>query len=265
MKIFQLKVKISSQTRVKNNYWHCEFSAAQIAKIALPGQFINIRVNALCEPLLRRPISIHGVSGSKIKIFYEVVGQATEILAQKKSGDCLDIIGPLGNGFYHAPRTTHHAPILVAGGMGAAPLIFLAEKLAEVQSPKSKVQTMVLVGARTKEQLLCVNDFKKLGCDVKVATDDGSAGFRGRVSDLLKNLPCTLHPAPCTIYACGPKPMLKAIADISRERGIPTQLSLEEHMACGIGACLGCAVKTKNGFKRVCQEGPVFYAQDLIW
>lgn len=259
MKNFQVKAKIISQTKIKGDYWHCELNVPQVAKNSLPGQFINIRVSDNFDPLLRRPISIHGISGTKIKIFYEVVGKATRVLSERKAGESLDIIGPLGNGFeLGRPKTEDRRPILVAGGMGVAPLMFLAEKLKQ-----SSVQ--VLIGARSKEALLCVNDFKKLGCDVKIATDDGSAGFKGRVSDLLKDLLSTLHPAPCTLYACGPKPMLKAVADIANAQRIPAQLSLEEHMSCGFGACLGCVVKTQDGFKRVCQEGPVFLAQDLIW
>jgi len=259
MKNFQVKAKIISQTNVKSNYWHCELDAPQVAKNALPGQFINIRVSDNFDPLLRRPISIHGVSGTKVKIFYEVVGKATEILAQRKKGELLDIIGPLGNGFdLGKPKTENRKPILVAGGMGVAPLMFLVENLK-----KSSFQ--ILIGARTKSGLLCVSDFKKLGGDVKIATDDGSAGFKGRVSELLEQQLSAMNHELATIYACGPKPMLKAVADISNERGLSAQLSLEEHMSCGIGACLGCVVKTKDGLKRVCKEGPVFLAKDLAW
>ncbi|MCX5695921.1 MAG: dihydroorotate dehydrogenase electron transfer subunit [Candidatus Omnitrophica bacterium] len=254
MKNFQLKAKILAQTKIKDNYWHCEFSAPQIAKNALPGQFINIRVSANFDPLLRRPISLHGVSAAKVKIVYEVVGKATEILVRKKKGEFLDIIGPLGNGFdLGMQKAEGRRQILVAGGMGVAPLMFLAEKL--------KVPSLVLIGAKTKKDLLCVQEFKKLGCSVKISTDDGSLGFKGRVTELLRN---NLTKS-CALYACGLKPMLKVISDIANEYNIPAQVSLEEHMSCGIGACLGCVVKTKEGLKRVCQEGPVFKAQDLIW
>ena len=189
MKNFQLQAKILSQTKIKDNYWYCELSAPQVAKNALPGQFINIRVSDNFDPLLRRPISIYGVSGAKIKIFYEVVGKATEILAQKKKGEFLDIVGPLGNGFnYLAPGTHHLAPILVAGGMGVAPLVFLAEKL-------KSTKPLVLIGARIKKEILCAREFKALGCEVKIATDDGSRGFKGKVTDLLKH-----HLSPITYH-----------------------------------------------------------------
>ncbi|MFA4989593.1 MAG: dihydroorotate dehydrogenase electron transfer subunit [Candidatus Omnitrophota bacterium] len=266
MKNFQWKAKILAQTKIKDNYWRCELRAPCVAKNALPGQFINIRVNTNLDPLLRRPLSIHGVSATKIKIFYAVVGKATEILARKKSGESLDIIGPLGTGFdYAACSLQPAAPLLVAGGMGVAPLIFLAEKLAQAKSQKPKAKTTVLIGAKTKERLLCAQEFKRLGCDVKIATDDGSSGFKGRVSDLLKCFLLASGLRPQIIYACGPKLMLKAVTNISNACGISAQLSLEEHMSCGIGACLGCVVRTKNGLKRVCKEGPVFLAKDLIW
>jgi len=267
MKNFQVKAKILSQNKIKDGYWHCELNAPEVAKHALPGQFINIRVSDNYDPLLRRPISLHGASATNIKIFYEVVGKATEILAQKKKGELLDIIGPLGNGFdFGREKGKEKRQILVAGGMGVAPLMFLAEKLTENRRQKTEDRIMVLIGARREKELLCVNDFKRLGCEVKVATDDGSQGFHGRVTDMLEHfLSSVLCPLSSSIYACGPKPMLKAVANIANERGLPAQLSLEEHMSCGIGACLGCAVKTKEGLKRVCKEGPVFSAQDLIW
>ncbi|MEI6832168.1 MAG: dihydroorotate dehydrogenase electron transfer subunit [Candidatus Omnitrophota bacterium] len=257
MKNFQLKAKILSQTKIKDNYWYCELSALQAAKIAQPGQFINIRVNDNFDPLLRRPISIHGVSGEKIKIFYCVVGRATEILAQRKKGEYLDIIGPLGNGFnYRGGAKSKEQTILVAGGMGVAPLVFLAQKIIASK-------TLVLIGAKTKKQILCAEEFKKLGCQVKFSTDDGSLGFSGKITDLLKTV--LTQGISSRIFACGPAPMLKAVTRIACENNIDSQLSLEEHMACGIGACLGCVVSTKSGYKRVCKDGPVFSGRELIW
>jgi dihydroorotate dehydrogenase electron transfer subunit len=151
--------------------------------------------------------------------------------------------------------------------MGVAPLIFLAEKLTERKTQNSKHKTLVLIGAKTKKQILCEKEFKELGCDVKIATDDGSMGFQGKVTALLKKvLPGTRYLVPgTTIYACGPKPMLKEISRFSQRYDIPAQLSLDEHMACGIGVCLGCVVKTKAGFQRVCKDGPVFKAEEIIW
>ncbi len=258
MAIAQIKTKIAVHKKIKGNYWHLEFESAVIAKNAQPGQFVNIKVSDGLEPLLRRPISIHKVKGNKISILYEVVGAGTKILSQKKPGEFLDIIGPLGNGFDYkrVVKTKKGKNILVAGGMGLAPLVFLAEK---IESSKP----LVLIGAKTKEQILCAQEFKNLDCTVKIATDDGSLGFKGKVTDLLKNV--LEQTQPQDLFCCGPHLMLKAISEIAHENKINAQLSLEEHMACGIGACLGCAVSTKAGYKSVCKDGPVFCAKELTW
>ncbi len=253
----QIKTKIITNRRLKANYWHLEFESGLIARSARPGQFVNIRVNDLLEPLLRRPLSIHGVKGARVKVIYEVLGKGTQALSQRKSGEFLDIIGPLGNGFdYPSAAKSKGKYILVAGGMGVAPLLFLAEKL-------KTLKPLVLIGARAKELIICTPEFKALGAEIKLATDDGSAGFNGRVTQLLEiELKQT---RAAVIFACGPHPMLKAAAQIAASSQLPAQLSLEAHMACGIGACLGCVVSTKDGYKSVCKDGPVFSGQDLIW
>jgi len=260
-RVFQAKAKIVYSKRIKDNYFKSILSSPRIALGALPGQFVNIKVNSCQEPLLRRPFSIHRVSGSNIEILYEVLGKGTQILAQKKPGEYLDIIGPLGNGFDALCAKRSTLSILVAGGMGVAPLVFLAERMISHKFS-------VLIGAKTKNQILCEKEFKKLGCDVKIATDDGSMGFQGKVTDLLKEAllkNSRTQELKNSIYACGPRPMLKEIANISQKYNIPAQISLEEHMACGIGACLGCVVNTKNGYQRVCKEGPVFAADKIVW
>jgi dihydroorotate dehydrogenase electron transfer subunit len=294
--MIQTRVKLIKNIEVSAGYCKIILSCPGLARLAKPGQFIEIKVTDNHECLLRRPFSIHRAYGSNIEILFEIIGKGTEFLSQKKRGESLDIIGPLGNGFkMGAPehpfdfaqgrqgtlpaRQAGRAPVLVAGGMGVAPLVFLAEKLAEVKSQKSKVKNIVLIGAKTKNQILCEKEFKKLGCEIKISTDDGSRGFKGKVTELLKHLPSTIPACPClagrraadrdyrlsTIYACGPKPMLKEISVFSKKYNIPAQISLEEHMACGFGACLGCVVNTIEGYKRVCKEGPVFGAREIIW
>jgi len=258
-----IKAKIIANNKVGGNYFLCSILSEEIASKADCGQFIEIDVSGNPVPLLRRPLSIHRVrQGKLIDVLYEVVGEGTACLSDRRPGERLDIIGPLGTGFnYHLPFTNYHLPVLIAGGMGTAPLVFLAEKLRS-----SKLKPLVLIGARSKDHIVCGNEFKELGCKVKIATDDGSRGFKGRVTDLLKSLfPFTKYPLPITIYACGPRPMLKEAARISIKENIPAQLSLEEHMACGIGACLGCVVNTTEGYKRVCKDGPVFAASEIIW
>lgn len=244
----------------------------KIAQQAYPGQFADIRLSDNFEPLLRRPFSIHKVMGKgrrpwAIEILYEVVGKGSAVLSRKKAGEYLDVIGPLGNGFdCNSQFAKSHLAILVAGGMGVAPLVFLAEKLTERKTRKqTKRKTIVLIGAKTKKMLICEKEFKNLGCEVKISTDDGSSGFKGTVTELLKYQQSTVNSELLTIYACGPRPMLKEISRISAAYNIPAEISLEEHMACGIGACLGCVVNTKSGFKRVCKEGPVFDADEIIW
>jgi len=254
--IFQTNSKIIKNFGVAVDYYKMVLDAPSIAKRARPGQFINIRVSEKYEPLLRRPFSIHRVSDSKIEILYEVIGKGTELLSHKKSGGKLDVLGPLGNGFDLNSKPIKKA-ILVAGGMGVAPLNFLAERL-------SKYNTEVLIGAKKRNQILCEKEFKKLGCDVRIATDNGSRGFKGLVTTLLKKS-LTNKNKPSIIFACGPKPMLKEIIKISKRNRISAQVSLEEHMACGIGVCFGCVVKTKNGYKKVCKDGPVFYTKELIF
>jgi len=258
--IFLGKAKLIKNIEVIQKYYKILLYCPQIARIAKPGQFVEIKVSDNYEPLLRRPFSIHRVKGNNIEILYEVLGKGTDILSQRKIGEYLDVIGPLGNGFnYRLPITDYRLPILVAGGMGVAPLMFLAEKLAEVK-------ISVLIGAKTKNHIFCEKEFKKLGCTLKISTDDGSRGFKGTATDLLKNiLLLTNNEKRLTIYACGPRPMLEEISRISRKHHIWAQISLEEHMACGIGICFGCAVKTRHGYKRVCKEGPVFNADEIIW
>jgi dihydroorotate dehydrogenase electron transfer subunit len=258
--MIQTRVKIIYNKRIKGNYWKCIFNAPKIVKGALPGQFVNIKVADSLEPLLRRPFSIERTSGSKIEILYEVLGKGTQVLSRRQSGEFLNVIGPLGNGFDYRPSTVaHRRPILIAGGMGVAPLAFLAEKL-------TKLETLVLIGAKTNSQILCEKEFKDLGCNVKIATDDGSRGFKGKVTELLKRVLRTAdNKQQITIYACGPRPMLKEISCLSKQYSIPAQVSLEEHMACGIGACFGCAVNTIDGYKRACKDGPVFKAEEITW
>jgi len=254
----QEKVRIVAKQKIGRDYFKLSLCSPRISALAQAGQFVVIRASTGDVPLLRRPFGVHHVGKASFDILVEVVGTATKILSQKKQGEYLDVIGPLGNGFrFGTQGTRHKTQVLVAGGMGVAPLFFLAEKLKGI--PK-----VVLIGARNKKQVLCEKEFKKLGCDVKIATDDGSKGFKGKVTELLREILVTGR-KHATIYACGPKPMLKEISRIAKNNNLSGQISLEEHMSCGIGACLGCVVKTKTGLKRVCKEGPVFAAKDIIW
>lgn len=247
----QLEAKIASNKKAGTCFYLMKLESDYLAKNSRPGQFVEIQCTKSVDPLLRRPLGVHRIVSDGIEILYEVVGRGTELLAGKRQGETLSIIGPLGNGF---EPVSGEGAILIAGGIGQAPLLALAERLADGK----KLQ--VLIGAKTESHILCEKDFKRLGCKVFIATDDGSKGHKGLVTDLLKD---TLNAA---IYACGPTGMLKAVSRIARTHGVPCQVSLEERMACGVGVCLGCPVKVKTGeYKMVCKDGPVFDSEEVVW
>lgn len=263
----QIDAKILENREIAPERYKMVLSAPQIARQAKPGQFIHVRVSKSFPPLLRRPFSVHRLEGQKIELLYKVVGEGTKILSGKKRGEYLDILGPLGNG-YRLPSATSKVSdiILVAGGTGVASLLFLAESISV---PDSELSILVLIGAKSREELLSEGDFRRLGCRVEVATENGTKGYKGLASNLLeKFLPLSGDRAKLLVFACGPPEMLKRIREISRRHRFPCQVSLEERLACGVGACLGCVVKAKGStytYKRVCKDGPVFDAGELIW
>ena len=232
---------------------------------AVPGQFVHVRVEDSCDPLLRRPLSIHDIVPSRkgprslLRVVYEVVGKGTQLLSEKQAGSPVDILGPLGNGFDMKRLARAQQIILVAGGMGIAPLYFLAGRL----TPRRKVT--VLIGARAKGHLVGEKAFKDLRCRVRVATDDGSKGAKGLVTDLLNKELAGADGRAAAVCACGPKSMLAAVAAAARAADVPAHVSLEEFMGCGLGACLGCVIRTTSGYRRICHDGPVFDAADIVW
>ena len=258
-KIFLQKAKIITNQNIIDKYYKITFNSKKISRQAQPGQFINLRITNSYQPLLRKPFSIHLIKGSRIELLYEVVGQGSKILSRKKSGEYLDIMGPLGKGFdYSLTRLKSGVPILVAGGIGVAPLLYLADKII-------KFKPLVLIGARTRKQVLSKNDFKKIGCSVKISTDDGSLGYKGKVTDLLRQvLESKDLKKKALIYACGPEPMLKTIGKVAKRYNIPAEVSLESYMACGFGVCLGCTVNTRSGYRLVCKDGPVFDVRKIV-
>jgi len=241
------------------------FSSAAMAAQAQPGQFVMVRPTRFSEPLLPRPFSIHRVQGDQVELLFKTVGQGTRQLAALKKGDVLEVRGPLGRGFN---LNWDQKPILVAGGMGAAPLLFLAETWSRSQKKKQKRSFKLFIGARNKGEILRLKEFDQAGAEIFVATEDGSSGRKGLVTRLLART--IRRPIPDqSLFVCGPNPMLKAVRDWAVQKGVPCQLSLETHMACGLGACLGCVVARKKGaeiaYVNVCQEGPVFEAQEVFW
>ena len=216
------------------------------AGITAPGQFVNI---ALTGKFLRRPISVCDWAPGRLTLIYKVVGSGTEQLSRMGTGEKLDLLTGLGNGYDLAPAGD--APVLVGGGVGVPPLYGLARALLA-----RGVRPAVILGFNTAAEIFLREEFAALGCPVTVTTADGSAGVRGFVTDALKTVDYSYF------YACGPEPMLKALWRTSRTSG---QMSFESRMGCGFGACMGCSCKTLTGHKRICKDGPVLRKEEIAW
>lgn len=253
--------RIIENRRLAPRYFRMRLSCPEVARLAQPGQFVMLKVSATGAPLLRRPLGVHRVQAGAFELLYETVGPGTRLLSRMRPGEPVDVLGPLGNGFDLAAMRQAGKRVLVAGGMGVAPLLFLAESLSAEKRRGTRGEDLILIGAKTATGVLCLKEFRAAGFRVQVATDDGSRGKKGYVSSLLPEaLTASAH-----VCACGPRPMLREVSRIVSLRGVRAQVSLEEHMACGIGACLGCAVRTTAGYARVCKDGPVFDAGSIVW
>ena len=228
--------------------------APQIAAEAVPGQFVNVQVSRRTAPLLRRPLGVAGVDREHgvITLIYRIIGEATKILADVCSGDVISVVGPLGHGF---DRSAKH-PLLIGGGTGLAPLLYLAETMAA-----EGIKPDVIMGGRTADDLFWKDMYLDLVERMGLTTDDGSLGTKGTV---MAELPLVLQRIhyDC-VYVCGPAPMMKAVSAAVLEKGIKCQVSLEKKMACGLGACLSCSCQGIGKRIKVCQDGPVFWAEEV--
>ena len=236
---------ILSNAPLTKDVWRMELGG-DTAAITAPGQFVNVKLNGF---FLRRPISICDYDDGKIVIIYKVVGKGTAAMSLMQKGECLDLLTGLGNG-YELTKAGEQ-PLLLGGGVGVPPLYRLAKDLLA----KGK-QVSVILGFNTKSEIFYENEFRALGADVTVTTVDGSYGTKGFVTDAMAGKDYSYF------YTCGPEPMLKAIFRAAKTSG---QLSFEERMGCGFGACMGCSCKTVTGNKRICKEGPVLVKEDIIW
>ena len=251
--------EIRGNSEIAPGIYRMQLAAPIIGGCCQAGQFVMVGL-PYADPLLRRPFSIHQMSSTSVTIIYKVVGKGTQIMAGLGQGHKLSLLGPLGNGF--SVQGTNHC--LVGGGLGIAPLLALAEKISK-SGKNASGPVHILLGGRNSGELLARDAFAELG-EVEVATDDGSTGHHGLVTELLQQK----GEKEMQVYCCGPQPMMRAVASICREKGWACQVSLESHMACGMGACLGCAVAkaaTAEGEKQyahVCKDGPVFNAGE-IW
>jgi dihydroorotate dehydrogenase electron transfer subunit len=235
-----------------------------------PGQFVMIRDPERGEPLLPRPLSVYGFhrEGDQaiLDLLYRAAGRGTSLFSRMKPGALLAVLGPLGRGFT-LPRDVRKV-ILLAGGVGVAPLTFLLQESCLRDTSVQKAKTTAYVGARTAKLLAGIERLEGF-CDLRIATDDGSAGYQGLVTDLLRRDLRGYDTEETMIYACGPAAMIRSLAFIVKESDIRCEVSLEERMACGIGACLGCAVAITDGdgkraYRRVCHDGPVFDIREIF-
>ncbi len=230
------------------------FISDHLSSVARPGQFINIRVDNNF-PLLRRPFSIFSIDGNKVSIVFNVIGTGTKVLARKRKGDTIDVLGPCGNDFLQFVDNSFDTAVFVGGGIGVAPFPFLTKNF-----PKEK-NIVTFVGGRHSELIV-----EKGLSNVRVATDDGSKGFRGTVLDLIKEDFAKNDYGKKRFFICGPTRMMKAVADYARETGSSCYASLECDMACGIGLCQGCNIEMAGGEKKyrlVCKEGTIFETQSV--
>jgi dihydroorotate dehydrogenase electron transfer subunit len=243
----QVLASTVSNSEVMPGVYLLWLEAPRIAPAAQPGQFVMAQCGN--ETLLRRPLSIHRRDGNRLALLFNVVGKGTRWLSQCKAGDSIDLLGPLGNGFSISPGAKNL--LLLAGGMGVAPLCFLAQ-----QAAGEKCSVTLLYGTAGRERY---SEFPQI--ELVSATEDGSVGHHGMITDFITDY---IDRAD-QVFACGPLPMYKAMARMPEMKNKRVQVSLEVRMGCGFGACYGCTVKTRSGLKQVCRDGPVFDLDDVLW
>lgn len=256
MKKFILDLTVTENLRLHINYVLLKLTSQSPLPEMLPGQFAEIRVDGSPSTFLRRPISINYVDRSRNEVWFliQLIGDGTRRLAEATKGDIINIVLPLGNGFT-MPQIPSDKLLLVGGGVGTAPMLYLGEQLA-----KNGSKPTFLLGARTDKDLLQLDDFASYG-EVYTTTEDGSYGEKGYVTQhsILNKIKFE------QIYTCGPKPMMMAVAKYAKSNNINCEVSLENMMACGVGACLCCVENTDEGHLCVCKEGPVFNINKLLW
>ena len=276
----QCRATVVEHELMARNTWRMRLHAPEMARTILPGQFFMIRLPGRSDPLLGRPFALYDIycdescQPAGIEFGYVVVGKMTSLFESLKPGDDVELWGPLGNGF-PAPPAGHL--VIVAGGIGQTPFLAVVREalrrrkygippreLTEIPS-----RITLCYGVRSREYLAGVAEFENEGIDVRIATDDGSVGHHGFVTDLLKQLIAEPNP-PAAVYCCGPEPMMHAVSKVTAAAGLPCWLSLETPMACGFGACFSCVTKVRQDdgtwdYRRVCVEGPVFAANQIVF
>lgn len=250
------RATVRANERVAEGVGLLVLEAPHTAGVIAPGQFVHLRIAEGADFILRRPFSVYRAADGRLEILYQVLGRGTRALAQTPAGAVMDLIGPLGHG-WQIPEGITHA-LVVAGGLGAAPMGMLVEELA-----RRGVAATLAHGAPSADRLLARDLFEATCRRTEVATDDGSVGLCGFVTALTDGL--IAADRPDVVYVCGPEPMQRIVAAQAASAGVPCQVSLERLMACGVGACLSCVVTTVHGRKRACVDGPVFDAAEVVW
>ena len=247
-------VTILENKKVNGKYYKLTFRSKALSKSVKPGQFLNVQIQPALDPFLRRPFSYYRVNQDRVEVLYEILGRGTAMLADKKKGDTLKVLGALGRPFaFKLPKKKKR--VLVAGGVGVPPLVYLAEQVKT---------DYLLIGTKSKKEVLPKKELSKVRGQIRYSTDDGSYGKKGYVSVLVQELIDENGPEKLFIQTCGPKPMMKAVLALAREYGIEGEASIDNTMACGLGSCLGCMVKTPEGWVPSCTMGPVFSFDQIV-
>ena len=263
MNTYDINTTILSNEEVAEDHYLLRCECYEIAKRAQPGQFVHVLITNGAGLLLRRPFTIYTVDDRHITMLYQIIGEGTQRLSEMPIGASVQVLGPLGNTF--DIDCNPNPAILVGGGAGIASLMLLAASLRT-----QGIETLGLVGAQHRKRLLSVDDLETIGVTVHIATDDGSIGQHGFVTDLLTDILRSNDLNRPTVYACGPHGMLTAVSKITSEFEVPTQVAMENRMGCAMGVCLGCVCPVHIGdnrieYQRVCTEGPVFNAAEIAW
>ncbi len=264
---YLIEAPVLENLRLRQHHYRLTVGAPEIAARALPGQFVmaaEAAADSLPYPLLKRALAVYSVRHDEnrpaaVSMLIKTVGPGTRRLATLEAGDSLNLMGPLGNGF-DLDLARGKVTLLVAGGVGIASVYMLAQQLLARGD-----EVHLLYGGRTAEDLVVLDDFTDLGIPVFTATEDGSRGFHGLVTEGLQGYVNDFVLGRLVIYTCGPSPMMRAVCKLAADRDIPCQISVEAKMACGFGVCLGCSVKTVDSYRLACQHGPVFDGREFVW
>lgn len=249
--------KVVSNQKLCPAFHRLCFEAPEVRDHVQAGQFVHIRVNEQgYEPFFRRPFSVYRAK-KHIEVFYEVVGPGTGIMSQWKKGDEIDVLGPVGTPFTLPPEEIKQV-VMVAGGIGIAPFLILTDELK-----KRKLDLVLLYGGRSGDHVYPMKEFEANNVSIHVATNDGKVGKKGFVSEHFDKI--DLNPQTTMVYTCGPHAMMHAVQKFAKKHKLRGEAACEEIMACALGACLGCSIKTTKGFRTVCYDGPVFDLQEIIF